>query len=185
MNLLKRISAFFEKPEARLRELSDPLLDLAGSIDLIKSEIESNPDSALDLIVNFFQVTSWWHDRGLGDIITAYRAVNDGQYDTVIGLLMELDNQFAAAGRAPFGMNRTKRNEPVTPEQVFLGNTSGLFTHPVSYWKQQRDEPKGGWGFSGMEHLNPYDVVSKQARDFMMNHLDIMKQRAWALAASY
>mgnify|MGYP001576040143 CR=1 FL=1 len=36
--------------------------------------------------------------------------------------------------------------------------------------KDKKDEKKGGWGFSGMEHLNAYDVVSQQARQFMTSH---------------
>ncbi|TSC75211.1 MAG: hypothetical protein G01um101430_534, partial [Parcubacteria group bacterium Gr01-1014_30] len=39
------------------------------------------------------------------------------------------------------------------------------------FWQQKKDEKKGGWGYSGMEHLNAYDVVSEQARKFMASHI--------------
>jgi hypothetical protein len=64
--------------------------------------------------------------------------------------------------------------ETVTAEKVYLGNIWGLFTHPVSFWKQGKDEKKGGWGFSNMEHLSPYDVVSNQAASFMYSHIPPM-----------
>lgn len=182
MNPLKRISAFFQKPEERLRALNHELEALASGLDHLGMRLENEPDSPLREIVTFFELTSPWHDRGLGDLITAFKQVNDGQYDTVITRLCELDNQFAAAGRSPYGINRTKREEAVTEEKIFLGNTYGLFTHPVSRWKLGRDAPAGNWGFSGMEDLNPYDVVSKQARDFMTYHLAIMAERARTLA---
>jgi len=124
----------------------------------------------LDGIVQFFGLVSPWQDRGLADILTAFHSVNYGQYDEVIRLLNQLTVHFARAGRSPYGWNRTSKGQEVTENNVYLGNIYGLWTKEVSFWKTQKDTPKGGWGFSGMEHLSVYDVVSNQAREFMRSH---------------
>ena len=132
----------------------------------------------------FFDITSKWHDRGLGDIIAAFSVVNDGQYDSVISQLITLDHHFVTTGRNPCGWNRTEYGEAVTPEKVFLGNVYGLFTRTAEYWAKEKDSPKGGWGYPNMEHLSPYDVVSNQARKFIRHHAATMATRARALACA-
>jgi hypothetical protein len=174
VNPFKRLSAWLNPPEKRLLQLKPELLDLASDLESVARFAEQEP---LTRIAPFFDITSKWHDRGLGDIITAFSVVNDGQYDDIIGKLVTLDHQFIAAGRSPYGWNRTEYGEAVTPEKVFLGNVYGLFTKTAEYWTKQKDSPKGGWGFSNMEHLNPYDVVGNQARLFIRHHASTMAAR--------
>ena len=137
---------------------------------------ESKVGDPLTLIVYFFDIVSKWHDRGLTDIIAELERVKfRGRYDEIIEKLKTLQGHFVNAGRDPYGMNRTKRGQMVTEDNVYLGNIYGLFTKTVRFWKQRKGEPKGGWGFSNMEHLNPFDVVSRQAREFMMSHAGMIK----------
>ncbi|TSC75385.1 MAG: hypothetical protein G01um101430_480, partial [Parcubacteria group bacterium Gr01-1014_30] len=104
------------------------------------------------------------HDHGIGDLIAAFEEDNrGGEHNEVLEKLRALQKYFENAGRDEYGWNRTKPGETVTADRVFLGNIYGLFTHPVPFWQQKKDEKKGGWGYSGMEHLNAYDVVSEQA----------------------
>lgn len=170
--LKKRVKAIFTKPERRLALVMPELRQLRQALQRASEVSESN---ALTEIVHFFDIVSRWHDRGLDDILSAFEEANtNNRYDRVITNLKTLQQCFTSAGRDKYGWNRTKRGEAVTDNNVFLGNIDGLFTHPVSFWKQQKNEKKGGWGFPGMGGLNAYDVVSAQARVFMSSHAKTM-----------
>jgi len=165
MNIKKRIKGVFVKPERKLVELKPEFQKLRQSLQRALGSKDPLTD-----IVYFFDTVSKWHDRGLVDVITAFEKVNYGQYDELLKKLMILQMHFVNAGRDEYGWNRTKRGEMVMENKVFLGNVYGLFTHPASFWKKGKDEKKGGWGFSNMEHLSAYDVVSQQAQQFMASH---------------
>lgn len=169
MSIRKRVKAIFTKPERKLTVVKPELQQLRQTL-----QRASESRDPLTEIVQFFDSMSRWHDRGIGDLIAAFEEVNYGQYDAVLEKLRTLQKHFANAGRDEYGWNRTKRGETVVADKVFLGNIYGLFTHPVPFWKQRKDEKKGGWGFSGMENLNAYDVVSEQARKFMSSHTSPM-----------
>lgn len=120
-------------------------------------------------IICFFNEVSKWHDRGIEDLIETFK-----KHEELVEKLSILQAHFVNAGRDRSGMNRTKPGQRVTADDVFLGAIYGLFTKPVYFWEQKKDDPKGGWGFSGMEHLNSYDVVSDQAHKFMDSHINPM-----------
>ena len=170
MKLMMRIRDFIGKPNQKVATLLPELLRLRTDLRRIR---DYSPYRPLDAIVEFFNVVSQWHDRQqeIGQSILALQEVNHGQYEELISQLQLLRNHACSAGRDAYGWNRTKKDEVVTDDKVFLGNIFGLFTLPVSKWKQGKDEEKGGWGFSGMEHLSPYDVVSNQALKFMRSHI--------------
>lgn len=165
MSIRKRVKAMFAKPERKLTAVMPELQQLKHVLQLA-----SESRHPLTEILRFFDTVSRWHDRGIGDLIAAFEEVNYGQYDEVLEKLRTLQKHFENAGRCEYGWNRTKRGETVTADKVFLGNIYGLFTHPVPFWRQRKDEKKGGWGYSGMENLNAYDVVSEQAQKFMVSH---------------
>ncbi len=165
MNIWKRVKAMFARPERKLTALKPELKQLRQAL---QRALESR--DTLTEIVHFFDTVSRWHDRGIGDLIAAFERANCGQYGAALEKLRTLQKHFVNAGRNEYGWNRTKRGEVVTADKIFLGNIYGLFTHPVLFWKQKKDEKKGGWGFSGMENLNAHDVVSQQARQFMTSH---------------
>ena len=164
----KYIKSLFNKPEKQLLALMPKLLNLKSELNKARME---NP---LDGIVTFFNAVSVLQDRGLDDIIQAFNEVNYGQYDQLIDQIKKLESHLNSAGRKDAGWNRTQKGEIVTADKVYLANIYGLWTKTVSYWKSCKDEKKGGWGFSGMETLNAYDVVSIQARDFMIPHIIFM-----------
>lgn len=163
--MLKRLMAVFFRPKNRFKEVFSELNKLREELE---AKVETN--DPLSEIVHFFDVVSRWHDRGVNDIIIAFEKVNYGQYDHILEKLRALQGHFVLAGRNPFGWNRTEKEQDVTEDNVYLGNIYGLFTKTVNFWKKGKYEKKGGWGFSGMEHLNAYDVVSGQARSFMLSH---------------
>ena len=160
------------RPILRRKRLMGILAVVGPELKQLRQALQYASESRdpLTEIVHFFDTVSRWHDRGIGDLIAAFEEVNYGPYDEVLEKLRALQKYFENAGRDEYGWNRTKCGETVTADKVFLGNIYGLFTHPVPFWKQRKDEKKGGWGFSGMEHLNAYDVVSQQARQFITSH---------------
>lgn len=178
MSIRKRMKAIFTKPERKLAVVKPELQQLRQAL-----QRASESRDPLTEIVHFFDNLSRWHDRGIGDLIAAFEEVNYGQYDEVLKKLRTLQKHFENAGRDEYGWNRTKRGETVTADKVFLGNIYGLFTHPVPFWQQRRDEPKdqwegitwagAAWGDS-LKGMNAYDVVSQQAREFMASHIGPM-----------
>ena len=169
MSIIKRVKAMFAKPERNLTMLKPELRQLRQAL-----QRASKTRDPLTEIVHFFDTVSKWHDRGIGDLIATFEEVNYGQYDEVLEKLRTLQKHFETAGRYEHGWNRTKRGETVTADMVFLGNIYGLLTHPVSSWKQTKDEPKDHWKDTVWEDTlkgkNTYDVVSEQARKFMASH---------------
>lgn len=173
LHLRKRVSILRSSPKKQLKKLVPELMELSNELQRVQRASESDP---LCAIVPFFDQVSRWHDRSseIRDLIKDFKKGNWGQYTPLIEALELLQNHFVNAGRDKSGWNRTQKGETVTEDRVFLGNIYGLFTHPVSFWKQRKDKKKGGWGFSGMEHLNSYDVVSQQASRFMLSHIGFM-----------
>lgn len=172
-----------------LLEFSDPLVELKRLLpelrrfrgDLgrlgLRMDHHSMGDGGIREIVNFFNIVSFWYDRReeFYSIMQKLEKLNvDGRFVQLITNIDLLHVHICNAGRCEYGWNRTTAGEIVTEDKVFLGNIFGLFTHPVSYWKQGKDEKKGGWGFTNMEHLNAYDVVSSQAENFIHSHLDMI-----------
>ena len=168
-NLSKRVKAIFVKPEYKLIVLIPRLRQLRRDL-----QRASESRDQLTEIVHFFDTVSRWHDRGIGDLIAAFEEVNYGQYDVVLLELRMLQGHFEDAGRDDYGWNRTKRGETVMADKVFLGNIYGLFTHPIPFWKQMKDDPKDAWRGTiwgdELKGCNSYDVVSEQARKFMASH---------------
>lgn len=165
----KRTKAIFVNPKKELQALMPELRILRDNLKMSRHTVDP-----LTEIVNFFDYVSRWQDRGLGEEIKAFNEVNYGQYTEIISKLKALNGNFEGAGRVEFGWNRTQTGETVTAHNVYLGNIYGLWTKTVAFWQSHKDQPKGGWGFSGMEHLNAYDVVSGQASSFMKSYIPEM-----------
>lgn len=149
---------------AKLEPMLESLRNMSGRTD------------GLNLIVDFFNATSFAYDTNqIPELITRFSGVNKkGRHDKTIESLRSLNEHIKNSGRNMCGLNRTQTGASVSEEDVFLGDVYGLFTHPVAFWKKHKDEKKGGWGFSGMEHLNAYDVVEKQALQFVNSHLSMV-----------
>lgn len=169
MQFKKRIKAIFVRPKRKLADVMPEFQQLRQAL-----QCAFKVEDPLTGIVHFFDNVSKWHDRGIGDLIAAFERVNYGQYDKVQDELETLQGYFIRAGRDMCGWNRTKPGQTVTDDNIYLGDIFGLRTKTVRFWKQRKDEKKGGWGFSNMGHLNAYDVVSLQARGFMDSHTEPM-----------
>lgn len=170
----KRFKEFRTQPKKKLYAIMPQLIGLRIALARHDRELTNPLTDPLAEIVNFFNLVSWWHDRGLTDVIAALEEVNRGQYDRIIADLRLLQGQFGNAGRNPSGMNRTERGEAVTPQSVFLGGVYGLFTHPVPFWQARKNEKKGA--HPDFPTKNAYDILAAHARRFMESHIEPMCQ---------
>lgn len=171
--IMKFLRAIFLPNPAR--ELEAVVRELGKLSENIKPLLVSTDWCAA--LVSFFGLVSPWHDRGLYDLADKLEQVNwRGQHNWTIKQLYQLQFMFRHAGRNMYGMNRTKRGEVVTEDNVYLGGVFGVWTFTVAQFRKGRDEPKNPWkgGIWDDEYLkdkNTLDMVSDyQARPFVQEH---------------
>ncbi len=177
MKYLKTFIAYlFFKPRKHLKEMSSILDAFTKRFEKIQIE------KGIESIVPFFQLFSDFQDSNpLAKYIPIFQKANHkGKYNDVIKYIKEINAFIGGGGRQEYGWNRTKKGEMVTPDNVYLGNVYGLYTKTVSFWKNGKNDSKGGWGFSSIfgrkpETMNGYDTVSEQARIFMISYTNIFK----------
>ena len=134
-----RIRMFFRMVFDRsiVREVEAIFCELTTLAEQIKPLLTS--DDRLRALVQFFNLTSPWQDRGgLTAITNRLQEVNwNGQHDETIAKFQELNRLFRECGRSSSGWNRTNPGDEVTEDTVFLGNVCGLFTKTISFWRAQ------------------------------------------------
>ena len=68
-------------------------------------------------------------------------------------------------GPDQYGIFRTQDILRMTPEEVFLGNTCGLVTHPMPFWETTTDE-------------DSKQIVTSQYKRLLLSNLECMLQTA-------
>lgn len=169
--------SFFKNLFASKSQISDKLTAMLPMLQDVReklSHLYKNP--GIETIVQFFEIMSGLQDQDpILPLIEECKKSNKPEVAQLKEKLETIRTHYNRAGREPYGWNRTQKGEPVTDEKVFLGNIYGLFTKTVAYWKTQKNEHKGGWGYKGMENLNAYDVVNCQAAEFMESHKPVLQ----------
>lgn len=165
---------FAVNPAQELKRVTRDLSILADDIQLLLHP------SRLDrcaVLVEFFGLTSPWHDRGLHGLVAKLQQVNwRGQYDATIEQLRQLQSLFEQSGRNPYGWNRTKPGEDVTEQNVYLGNIFGIWTFTIAHFRADQNDCKNprkssGWECKNLENKNAFEVVSEyQARPFVQKN---------------
>lgn len=177
---------FMSKSRRRLRKLLSQLKELSRELKALPQI--SDP---LDRIVIFFNLTSPWYDR-----IEELRESLKFSSDSEIGKkLKDLFLCLEKSGRDIYGINRTKRGQMVTGDNVWLGDVphvfAGLFTHTARYWKSHKDDDRNGpWGNPALNGMNPYDVITKfrvhpfieANSDDLIRLVEELEQVAWIIA---
>jgi hypothetical protein len=73
-------------------------------------------------------------------------------------------------GPDKYGMFRTSDISTMTPDQVFLGNIYGLWTKPITYWENYKEETLGGFGMP--ENLKIYDIILGQYKLILYSNVE-------------
>lgn len=145
----------------------------------------SKMDNKVEAIIRLFKVISPIQDKGgFSQTICILQEKNYGQLDQIISALEVLQIHFKKAGRSEYGINRTKSGEEVTSAKVFLGDVSGIWTKPASYWLANQEECKKTLrGDVSEDPENPvstwYLINEYQAGGFVKSHTEgILEQIA-------
>jgi hypothetical protein len=140
----------------------------------LKNLEKTNFDKPLETLVEYFDLISNWGDKEITNLVEALSYQKNNA--SLIQKITNFQNN-AKSERQPFGWNRTNPGQKVTADDVYLGNEWGLFTKKVSFWLQNKNEPKGGWGHAknlgiDWDNLNAYDVVAaRQAKPYLERRL--------------
>ena len=67
----------------------------------------------------------------------------------------------------PWGIFRTKNIENMTPEEVYLGNVSGLFIHAIPYWEEHKEEKYN-------DFKTVYDIVLSQYKQLLRSNINYL-----------
>jgi len=103
-------------------------------LDLLRSELSEIyvMSNRIVALVYFFKVISPLQDAdGFKEIISKLEKRNYGQLDLLIGYFKELQRQVNHSGRNLSGINRTNFGEPVTFDNIWLGNIFDLPAKPA------------------------------------------------------
>lgn len=173
-----KISSFFYKVFSFKKDLKEVKRIVKEIEDAVKPFIGIH--NGIETITKFFNAIAPIYDRDpLEPFVFKFKQINNKTVQDTARIIEVIRDHYLNAGRDEYGLNRTKKGQTVYDDYIFLGDICGLSTQPVSYWKTCKDDKKGGWGFPDpeLENMNVYDVVSRQARNFINSHLS----KEWGL----
>lgn len=124
--------------------------------DLNKVISSTTEINSLDMIIEFFKITSILHD----EIINIRFLLNHSNltYQDRVRFFQNLDK----VGRNRRAFNRSSRGEDITPNNIFLGGINGIFIQPINH-------------IYGLKDTDPdsYRQLSYQAYDFIMSYQNV------------
>ncbi|MBU3969002.1 hypothetical protein KJ991_02185 [Patescibacteria group bacterium] len=167
------LRSFFGPPKRDLKKIVPQLEKLQKQI----KNVASMPNS-VGAIVRLFQIISPLQDvGGFSQTMFILQAKNHGQLDKIIGALNALQKHFENAGRCEYGMNRTQKGQPITPDDVWLGNVYGIWTNTAQYWLERQEELEKQFRLDlSKDPKNPvttwYCINNYQAGRFVKSHTD-------------
>ena len=107
-----------------------------------------------DYSVHFFNIIARFQDKNPDISILE----NDKNKDAVKALAAHIKN----AGRQPYGWVRAKKGEPITLDNLYLGDVAGIWTNPASKFK------------AATEDKYVQDNIQAQLRRFIKSHREPM-----------
>lgn len=81
-------------------------------------------------------------------------------------------------GPCDTGMFRTKDILTMKPEEVFLGDIYGIWTHEMPFWEKHKMEPLGANGFGLDEKMSLYQIILGQYRRLLCSNVETIKRQA-------
>lgn len=125
------------KAKRKVKKVKEIIVQLEEKLQEIKSM-----DNYILAIVELFNLSSPLQDSNLVWETISFlqeKKRREKKYKKEIEILVNFYSFLHRTGRCYYGMNRTKPGEPVSPDQVWLGDIFGLFTKPASYWLSKED----------------------------------------------
>jgi len=136
MKIKQRIKAFYSSPQKDMDAIYKQVVGLIREMKRIQQM-----SNKIEAIVRLFQVISPIQDEGgFKTTLEQIKSKNYGQISPIgIKALETLQKYFESAGRCEFGINRTRRGQPVTADDIWLGDVFGLWTKTAAYWLSREE----------------------------------------------
>lgn len=119
----------FEKSTKKVQILND-LVDVQQSLRTLGNI--PNDMRIYDYAVHFFNIIAQFQDKHPDVLILK----NDKNEESLKALSKHLKN----SGRDQYGWVRAKKGQPVTLENLYLGNIAGIWTFPAAKFKDMPDD---------------------------------------------
>lgn len=182
-----RIKAALSNPQKDIRAIAPKLNDLEKEI----KEIQAMPNQ-VEAIVRLFQVISPIQDGGgFSQTISQLAEKNYGQLDIALAAITSLQKHISNAGRAEYGMNRTRAGEEVTAAKVYLGNVFGIWTFTASEFLSKKEEldlqpVNGSWNKKHEREASVWECINDyQAGNFVRSHVNGMLEKIGILKKAF
>lgn len=148
---VKETKMAFEKSTKKVQ-----MLDSLASMQQSLRSLGSIPNDIriYDYAVHFFNIIAQFQDKHPDISILK----NDKNKESIASLAKHISN----AGREPYGWVRAKKNQPVTLDNLYLGNVAGLWTMPAAKFKSIPDD----------KYVQ--DNIQAQLRGFIKSHREPM-----------
>lgn len=78
----------------------------------------------------------------------------------------------------PCGMFRTVDIAEMRPDEVFLGDIYGLWTHNITEWERHREEPFGANAYGIDPEKKTYQIILEQYRSHLLSNLRNIRDEA-------
>ena len=88
-------------------------------------------------------------------------------------------------GPCEWGCFRTESIPTMRPEEVFLGNIYGIWTHNIPYWEEHMDEKYGINNFGLPKDVFVYDIICKHYGDILKSNMSAIKNNALDYITEY
>ena len=147
------------------QELYRNVMNIAGTLSRDLSDLVAHNIDPLDLIVQFFSLTSPVSDTIPFGIYEIEQYLTDEQKRTMNRICSVIGNM----GRCDCGINRSKHGTSVNACDVYLGNLCGIWTNTVQYWKANRNHLTG-------IHKDTYYILQCQAKGFMQSNTGALQK---------
>lgn len=148
------------------------------------SNLPQDSKAVLQALVNFFNDISVFQDEG--EFCVGSNIKMEKYFPDAYRRLNAINAHIQNAGRSEYGWNRTKTNEQVTIDSVYLGDIHGVWTFTVRKWIYDTPENYTHPDIIDISTNKPIWlsklIAESQARPFINSHIiaiedikDIMK----------
>lgn len=161
---------FMSKLQPRLDDLENQILSIKEG------------DNKIITLINFLNIISKFQDQGGFnkeiEILSNHESWKTKEHLTA---LKNLQSCIENAGRDPYGMNRTKKREIVSVENVFLGGIFGLWTKTAKYFlenQERLEKEPANTGTSLQAPISVWYVINEyQCKNFLKDNINCIKRQ--------